>query len=485
MISGDEASSLLERLIGFRAEPTRAEDVARAFRERLRARGCRDVRAYARLLEEPLTRAAETQALADRLTVNETYFLRETAQLDVIVDELVPALIARGISPVRILSVGCSTGEEPYGLALRLLEAAVPPNQVELLGVDVSPHVLAHARRAEYSEWALRNMPAPLRACYFERQQRSFRLVERVRQRVRFEQLNLVDQAAPFWESERFEIVLCRNLLIYLTPEAISLAVARFARVLTAPGALFLGHAETALAGPHFELEERGRAFYFRRRGAAAANPRTARAQGQGTAAEQLLEPIESSSARVRQLEAVASALTSNPRPADREGADEESEILQLIHQERFDDALVRVGAGEVDERSERWLLRAVILTNLGQTEEATRAARARLQQLPACPFAHFLLGVCSEASRRLDEAQQLYERAAGLAPTFALARLRAGMLARRAGQHARARRALQAALDVFPHQAARTQVLYGGGFTREAMAALCRAELSALGGRA
>jgi chemotaxis protein methyltransferase CheR len=494
MINESEAFSLLERLLGFRAEPTRAEDVVRALGERLRARGCSDASAYGRLLDDARASAEEARALGDRLTVNETYFLREALQLDLVVEKFVPQLLGRGSVPVRILSVGCATGDEPHGIALRLHEAGVPREHVEILGIDVSSKVIASARRGQYSEWALRNVPLALRSRYFERDRKGYRLAAELTSRVRFEVANLVDGNESFWAASQFDIVLCRNLLIYLTSSAIELAMQRFARVLSPGGVLMLGHAETSLAGPRFEVEEQSGAFFFRRRTASNASarrtPAAARAPGvadepapyraraDAANANELLEPIERSHVR---MQALMAKLPPAAEPAPAEPVEELAYVVELIRQERFEEALAGVETRGGDEQSECWLLRALILTNLGRTLEAVDAARARLARVPGCPFSHYLLGVCAETRFLFEQALGHYAHAAELDPAFAMAFLRAGILARRAGQPEEARRALTAAIERFPEQGARTQLLYGGGFSRELLASLGRAELSAL----
>jgi len=473
VIDEAEAFALVERLLGFRAEPTRAHDVVHTVAERLRAHACPDVPSYRRLLDDPRIRSVETRVVADRLTVNETYFLRESAQLDVIIEKLVPQLLARGVSPVRVLSVGCATGEEPYGLALGLHGAGFARADVDILGLDVSPSVIEGARRAHYSEWALRNVPSALRGRYFERHKKGHRLIEEIRQWVRFDVANVVGDDGQFWQTTHADIVICRNLLIYLTPDAIGRAVERLARVLSPGGALFLGHAETGLAGSHFEVEEERGAFYFRLR--------------EQTATRVWFAPIERSAS---QVQALARKLPASPAPAAVAEADASpagrvealDDVLELMQKERFEEALARVEASMIDSRSERGLLRAVILTNLGRAVDAKRAVSARLERLPRCPFAHYLFGVCCESLLQFDEARQSYARAVEFDPAFAMAGLRAGMLARRAGQIEEARRRLSAALEHFPNQATRTLSLYGGGFTREMLASVCRAELAALG---
>lgn len=474
MIAEAEAFAVIERLLGFRAEPTRALDVMDSVAERLRARGCPDAPAYRRLLDDAHVRATETRALADRLTVNETYFLRESAQLDVIVETLVPRLLARGVSPVRVLSVGCATGEEPYGLALGLHRTGIAREAVEILGLDVSPNVVANARRGHYSEWALRNVPGDLCARYFERERKGYRLIDEIRERVRFDVANVVSDDGHAWQSSGFHIAICRNLLIYLTPRAIERAVGRLAGVLAPGGALFLGHAETQLAGARFSVQEERGAFYFRLR----AEP----------SAPAWSEPIERASSQVLEMAARLPPSAGRPTkpsslPAPRHEALEE--VLELMQQERFEEALVRVEASASDSLSERAMLRAVILTNLGRTADAKQAVSARLARLPSCARSHYLLGVCRETLLEFEEARASYARAVELDPAFAMAGLRAGMLARRAGQLDAARRALTTALEHFPRQAARTLLLFGGGFTHDVLAALCRTELAALGAAA
>ena len=179
--------------------------------------------------------------------MNETYFLRETAQLELIVNRLVPELLSRGDAPVRILSAGCSTGEEPYGIALLLNEAGIQPDAVEILGIDVSSRAVAAARRGRYSEWSLRNVSAAMRDRYFERDDKGYRLVPGVASRVRFELLNVSDVEGTFWATSRFDIVLCRNVLIYFDVQSRRRVIDNLYQRLVPGGYLLLGHSESLL----------------------------------------------------------------------------------------------------------------------------------------------------------------------------------------------------------------------------------------------
>ncbi len=469
MISRGEAFALLEQVLGFRPEPTRGAEVEQAVGERLRVRKCRDANTYGLTLSDPSVRAAESRILADRLTVNETYFLREPAHLAVLSETLLPQRVANNTLPLRVLSVGCSSGEEPYGVALTLLEAGLTRQGAEIVALDASPAAIARAKSARYSDWSLRNVPPALRSRHFRKDKTGYVLSDELKSWVRFEVENVIDEFSTFWNTATFDVIFCRNLLIYLTPSSIERAVSRFARALAPGGHLFLGHAETGLAGKHFTAHHGHGGFYFRRQDATT----TSQPRRDTQVAPTWLETIERSGERVQ---ALTTSKAASPAPLLPPPASEQ--LLELLRSERFAEALTLLESAEPS--TERGLLRAAVLTNLGRSTDAEAACEQRLAAVPRCAFAHYLLGLCHEQRGRADEARQHHGQAALLDASFALPRLRAGMLARRAGELDAARRLLREALAAFPRQGARTQLLYGGGIATEALEALCRAELTA-----
>src|SRR5690606_24975545 len=141
----------------------RHTEFQRCLEARARAQGAEDLAAYAALLEDPALRAAEARAVAAGLTVNETYFFREVEHLEALRDVVLPRVRAEGRA-LRVLSLGCSSGEEPYSVALLLIEAGVTPEELSILACDVSPEVIAKAERGLYSVWSLRKVPDELRS---------------------------------------------------------------------------------------------------------------------------------------------------------------------------------------------------------------------------------------------------------------------------------------------------------------------------------
>jgi chemotaxis protein methyltransferase WspC len=167
-----------------------------------------------------------------------------------------------------VLSVPCSTGEEPYSLALTLDDAAIGPDRWDILGVDLSGQAIEHARQARYSGLAFRELTEEQRARWFRAEGSIWRLHVAACKRVRFQTGNLTDPA--FLREERpFDAILCRNLLIYLNTAASGKALAALDRLLAANGTLCLGHAEPwGLVHERFQrVGDEGLFLFVRRRG--------------------------------------------------------------------------------------------------------------------------------------------------------------------------------------------------------------------------
>ncbi|HXG44589.1 MAG TPA: protein-glutamate O-methyltransferase CheR [Gemmatimonadales bacterium] len=228
---------------------------------------------YYHYLSAHPNREAEFGELALRLTNNETYFFREPHHFDLVAREVVPALGAALASrPLRALSAGCSSGEEPYSLAIRLFEAGVELQGVrwDIQGCDVNPARIAQARAAVYDAGALRACDPAARQRYFTEEGGRFRLKERYRRGVTFFEANLVAGVSGLRQA-MYDVILCRNLLIYMSDAAFRRLIERFAEWLAPGGYLMLGHSESLIdRAPAFEPVNLGGSIVYRRAGAAA-----------------------------------------------------------------------------------------------------------------------------------------------------------------------------------------------------------------------
>ncbi|PWJ55697.1 chemotaxis protein methyltransferase CheR [Quadrisphaera granulorum] len=191
------------------------------------------------------------QALVNELTVNETYFLREDHQFDSLVKHVLPQVAAErratgDTSPVRILSLPCSTGEEPYSIALRLLTdwADIAEMDVEIVAGDIDTRVLDQARRGEYGQRSVQKVPPAVLREHFERIGDRYRVAEDIRGAIDFTLMNITDTEA-MRSFRDFDVAFCRNLLIYFDEVSARRAAEHLFGALRPGGLLFLGHSES------------------------------------------------------------------------------------------------------------------------------------------------------------------------------------------------------------------------------------------------
>jgi chemotaxis protein methyltransferase CheR len=269
-LSADEMrqiASLLYRWTGMTFGENKRYYIERRVAERRSRSGAADVRAYVALLAG---NAEERQALINAFTINETYFFREEHQLAALSTTILPEL-ARDRRPgdlIRIWSMPCSTGEEAYSIAIWLLEhwPQVDSYHIEIVGSDVDTAALEQAVAGRYAERALARLPADLIERYFEPEHHYRRkIIDDLRESVRFTTANLVD-APSMMEQGRFDVILCRNLLIYFDDEARRLASAHLFESLAPGGFLCLGHSESmARISDRFTMVRLPDAIVYRR----------------------------------------------------------------------------------------------------------------------------------------------------------------------------------------------------------------------------
>jgi chemotaxis protein methyltransferase WspC len=251
--------------MGLDAASIGASAVERAVQLRMEASNLPDLRAY---IEFARASEAELQQLVETIVVPETWFWRDPQAFDLLsrwVSESWLPKNPRG--PLRLLSLPCSSGEEPYSMAMTLLEAGFPDGRLSIDAVDISERALALARRAVYGKNSFRGAELAFRDHHFDAIDGAWHLRESVRSLVRFQQSNLF--ARDFLPgAERYDAIFCRNVLIYFDRETQDHAVAVLERLLAAKGIVFVGPSETSLLLSHgFEAIKAPLAFAFQRRG--------------------------------------------------------------------------------------------------------------------------------------------------------------------------------------------------------------------------
>jgi len=236
---------------------------------RLVKRGLSQFDAYYRFLTANADREEEWDELASVLSNNETYFFRERAQLDVLATQVLGESIKRS-GRIRIWSSASSTGEEPFTLAMMLLETRrVAPSQIIIRASDISPRALARCEEAFYRELSFRATPPEIVQKYFRPFAGGFRINDDVKRLVEFFRLNLLDDRAVASVGE-MDAIFCRNVLIYFDKATQKRVVEAFARALRPGGYLFLGHAESIMRLTDlYEPVVTPKAIYYRLKAAA------------------------------------------------------------------------------------------------------------------------------------------------------------------------------------------------------------------------
>ena len=355
-----DLESLLKRAMGLDAASIGSAAVERAVRARMSDCATADLAAYA---AHARASKVETQALIEAVAIPETWFFRDreafAALTRYVQEEWLPAH-PQGM--MRLLSLPCSSGEEPYSMAMTLLDAGVPVDRFRIDALDISERVLARARRAHYGKNSFRDADLAFRERHFDANGHSYRLDETVRAQVQFHQANLLAPELPTG-TRTYDFIFCRNLLIYFDRETQTQAVRVLQRLLGAPGVLFVGPSESGLVLNHdFVWARVPFAFAFRRR----TNPTPA-----------VQQSCASGRASTASIAAVADTPPHSDRPIDDAGR----------------------------------------LADQGRLEEATRCCEEHLRQYGPSAQVYHLIGLISAAAGRLAEADQYYRKALYLDP--------------------------------------------------------------------
>ncbi|HSI22491.1 MAG TPA: CheR family methyltransferase [Methylophilaceae bacterium] len=380
-----EFEDVLKQAMGLDAASIGSSAIGHAVQARMEACELNDKPAYLELVRKS---TAELQALIEAVVVPETWFFRDReafAALSRIACE--EWLRTRQQDTMRLLSLPCSSGEEPYSMAMALLDAGFPANLFHIDAVDISARVLTHARRAVYGKNSFRGDQLEFRDRYFEPTAHGHRLSEAVRRQVSFHHANLF---APNFlpGAEIYDIIFCRNLLIYFDRATQDNAVRVLQRLLKATSMLFVGPSETGLMLSHdFASAKVPLAFAFRKIDTAA--------------------------------RASVPAPAPQPRPLMRPSAAPQPVAKKTAPPSAKPVAATRPGTQQAPAaKPDGGMEAAARLADQGRLAEAEKACVAHLHSHGPSPQAFYLLGLIRDASGNLPEAAQYYRKALYLDPS-------------------------------------------------------------------
>ncbi|MCU0867940.1 MAG: protein-glutamate O-methyltransferase [Planctomycetes bacterium] len=264
-------SEFVTATLGIKMNASKLPMLQGRLQRRLRDLGLASLEAYRTFLFERDGGTAELQHFIDAVTTNKTDFFREPQHFDILVQKVLPELAPRGLDGrpgswrCKVWSAPCSSGEEAYTLAMVLAEHAsrMPGFDYAVLGTDISSRMLEHAERAVYDVDRIEPVPAALRARYLlrarDRSLARVRICPELRRKVSFGSLNFMDR--EYRVRDTFDVIFCRNVLIYFDKPTQEAVVGRLARHLRPGGFLFVGHSES-LTGLDAPFEPCGLAVY-------------------------------------------------------------------------------------------------------------------------------------------------------------------------------------------------------------------------------
>ena len=248
-------SNFIHDTCGIKMPPIKKTMLEGRLYKRMRKLGMKSISEYCEYLFSPQGVEHELVHMIDVITTNKTDFFREPKHFDYLVQEALPELISgkrAGIrKQIKIWSAGCSTGEEPYSIAMLLSEYAEKNPEIKLdysiLATDISTSVLQKGKLAIYDEEKIEDIPDDLKKkCLLQSRKREkclIRIAPELRESVRFQKLNIIDN--DFRMNEQMDIIFCRNVFIYFDKTTQEIVLNRFHQQLNPGGYLFLGHSET------------------------------------------------------------------------------------------------------------------------------------------------------------------------------------------------------------------------------------------------
>lgn len=382
--------TLLEQRIGLDSEALGRKVVEKAVRRQMDRRGYNHLSDYV----ECLKKSEEAwNNLIESIVVPETWFFRNRKVFEFLVRFArhirVPDRHGKGL---RILSVPCSTGEEPFSIAMALLDAGFSKDRFHIDGVDISEDALSKARRGFYGTASFRGTDLAFRERYFEPQKDNvFEIIPRVKEKVHFKPGNVMEKR--FSPGKSYDIIFCRNLLIYMTPEARDQTFHTMSRLLVEEGVLFCGHAERQAAVEWgFEPIDESGVFACRKKCQKSRNKEPRRVPETPAfdvnAAEikhrQILKPEVLNSPQPKP--------SHTPKPSGKESLPKISDNANLFE-------------------------RARNMADHGELMTALELCEAFLADHPVHVEGHFLLGLIHEALRDEEKAEKSFNRAIYLNP--------------------------------------------------------------------
>jgi len=426
---------------------------------RIKFREFENFKQYYRFLKVHPDGENEFRELLTLLTINETSFFRNPEQFDVLKKSVLTELIEKNTDRnIKIWSAGCSTGEEPYSIAITLLETINNPDlwNIELLGTDVDKSALSLAKEGVYRKKSLRITPKEYIDKYFIPENGGFIIGDKVKKMVNFDYFNLTDEMYPAPLKGKWDIIFCRNVLIYFNQENVSKTIKKFSESLNENGYFFPGYSEILSTYESYFKPVRFGGIYVYRKKVKQAEPEAEQKKETGR-----LEI----SARLKKEKEKAETLY--------------KKAVEYFIREEFEQSLDSVEKSlELDSMNPgAHLIKGRIYFERSLYEKAQMSCREAAYLNPFMPEAHYMLGLTFAKLGKTDEALNELRTAVSLNRNFAMAYYNIAVLLETRDRKEALREYIKAvkAADKQPED---EFMELSGGFTEKLLIDICRKKI-------
>jgi len=426
----DEATfaGLRERIqacSGIYLDDSRRRSLSRTIAARLRCRGLHNGEEYLALLDSPAGKE-EMSVLLEEVVNRETSFFRNPRHFRLLAEVVLPELerLRPADLPLRLWSAGCSTGQEPYSIAITVAETlGLPPRRpVEILATDLSRQALEYARQGCFTERQVQRVEPAYLSRYFERRGEVYVLKPEVREMVRFQEVNLVAEPLPSFV-HGMDVIFCRNVTIYFRIETSRRLMANLYRCLKEGGYLFIGFSETLWqVFDAFERVQQGGVFFYRKgRAAQPARPTMPPPRPRSIPGGSSVErPLFLGPAPTQPRPSRPEVRAERVAPGEEPARAHYQRGLAGLRDGRYEEALgaFRAALREEPNLVEAWCGVAQVYANQGRYAEALQACERALELDDLAEEAYLMRGLVHRQLGRMEQAVADLERAAYLNPS-------------------------------------------------------------------
>lgn len=403
---------------------------------------------------------SEWETLMIRLTCGESHFFRDKGQLQLLQDRIIPELIERNAHKrsLRVWSAGCSTGEEPYTLAILIHELLQQRQgwRLTLVGSDINEKSIRDAQKAIYRDWSFRGTGDEKIRTYFQSHRSGWQLDQKIRQMVTFIQVDLMNDPFPDLTSSLFamDLIICRNVFIYYGQDAINTMMRKFAATLADGGYLLTGHAEVASPEKSgLKLRSFAESTIFQRQSYKPEQEVVVKGDSFRSlpATTVAVKPAASVRPAVARSSLVSRSHHHPPvaRAASQHVSLPELEKRLLRGEYRQVSSLLKTYLDLDPANLRANLMMARCMANMGDQSGAEALCRRLVRQSPLCADAYYILAQLAQECNHADQARELLQKVIYLAPEFIAAHMDLAGIYQFAGESERAAREWAVALHL------------------------------------